>query len=598
MARDGRTGRARRGPRSALASRSEGPTAAQLLDEATAIVQRLGARSLSDAIDDARRHLQRLDSTPVRIVTLGGFRVFHDGEPIPPTAWQSRKARDLLKLLVSRLGRPIPHEQVCEVLWPDEPADRRSSRLSVTLSTLRGVLDPPAPTMQTSSCRPTVTTCRSTSTTSSSTSLGSSATPSGRCRRRRRRSRRSQPPRTAIRASSSTTIRTPTGPSAHARRRGAVPPGRPAPRGAARRRGELERAGHLYLRLLQRDPYDEAAHLALVRVLDRAGHRGEARRAYRTYSARMDELDVEPPPIRPDADGPSASVPGQGTRRADLNNSEGDPKAAVHSRGVETFVVRIWQPADDESEAGLHGTVEYVRSATACLLRSGRADDDHRIGVGGSPAVGGRPPVPGGNRPVTHRGGGWAHLGGRWAPIPPAFGDGTRTVWTMDPEAVTLEASGSHHAVIAGLREHGPVCWVPALGAWMVIGREVAVEVMRDTERFTVDDPRFSTARVVGPSMLSLDGQQHRRHRSPFVAAFRPSAVTETYGPRIEAEARRLVDRIAPRTLPISPPRWLRRSPPSPRWWRSVWNRSAPSTARLVPADRRRHRAGFARDRG
>ena len=58
--------------------------------------------------------------------------------------------------------------------------------------------------------------------------------------------------------------------------------------------GELERAGHLYLRLLQRDPYDEAAHLALVRVLDRAGHRGEARRAYRAYSARMAELDVEP----------------------------------------------------------------------------------------------------------------------------------------------------------------------------------------------------------------------------------------------------------------------------------------------------------------
>jgi DNA-binding SARP family transcriptional activator len=58
--------------------------------------------------------------------------------------------------------------------------------------------------------------------------------------------------------------------------------------------GELDRAGHLYLRLLQRDPYDEAAHLALVRVLDRAGHRGEARRAYRSYSARMAELDVEP----------------------------------------------------------------------------------------------------------------------------------------------------------------------------------------------------------------------------------------------------------------------------------------------------------------
>ena len=32
---------------------------------------------------------------------------------------------------------------------------------------------------------------------------------------------------------------------------------------------------------------------------------------------------------------------------------------------------------------------------------------------------------------------------------------------------------------------------------------------MRDAETFTVDDPRFTTAQVVGPSMLSLDGAEH-----------------------------------------------------------------------------------------
>jgi hypothetical protein len=32
---------------------------------------------------------------------------------------------------------------------------------------------------------------------------------------------------------------------------------------------------------------------------------------------------------------------------------------------VETFVVRIWQPADDVDTTGLHGTVEYVRGATS-----------------------------------------------------------------------------------------------------------------------------------------------------------------------------------------------------------------------------------------
>ena len=45
---------------------------------------------------------------------------------------------------------------------------------------------------------------------------------------------------------------------------------------------------------------------------------------------------------------------------------------------------------------------------------------------------------------------------------------------------------------------------------------------MRDAATFTVDDPRFSTAQVIGPSMLSLDGAEHARHRAPFVAPFRP----------------------------------------------------------------------------
>ena len=54
----------------------------------------------------------------------------------------------------------------------------------------------------------------------------------------------------------------------------------------------------------------------------------------------------------------------------------------------------------------------------------------------------------------------------------------------------------------------------------MITGRGAAVEVMRDPQRFTVDDPRFSTAQVIGPSMLSTDGERHDRHRSPFTDRF------------------------------------------------------------------------------
>ncbi|HEU5027834.1 MAG TPA: cytochrome P450, partial [Spirillospora sp.] len=60
------------------------------------------------------------------------------------------------------------------------------------------------------------------------------------------------------------------------------------------------------------------------------------------------------------------------------------------------------------------------------------------------------------------------------------------------------------HPLLARLRAAEPVSWLPALGGWLVTSRDLAQRVMRDAAAFTVDDPRFSTARVVGPSMLSL----------------------------------------------------------------------------------------------
>jgi len=62
------------------------------------------------------------------------------------------------------------------------------------------------------------------------------------------------------------------------------------------------------------------------------------------------------------------------------------------------------------------------------------------------------------------------------------------------------------HPVLARLRAAEPVSWLPVLGGWLVTSRELALRLLRDSAAFTVDDPRFSTARVVGPSMLSLDG--------------------------------------------------------------------------------------------
>src|SRR6476646_1670797 len=109
-----------------------------------------------------------------------------------------------------------------------------------------------------------------------------------------------------------------------------------------------------------------------------------------------------------------------------------------------------------------------------------------------------------------------------------------------DPSAgasVTLaQLEADPHPVLARLRAQAPVAWVEALGGWLVTRRDLVLEVMRDAATFTVDDPRFSTARVVGPSMLSRDGAEHARHRDPFARASRLRRVRDELSAFVTAE--------------------------------------------------------------
>jgi cytochrome P450 len=113
--------------------------------------------------------------------------------------------------------------------------------------------------------------------------------------------------------------------------------------------------------------------------------------------------------------------------------------------------------------------------------------------------------------------------------------------------AVTLaELDEDPHTLLARLREHEPVSWVPALDGWLVTRHDLALTAMRDAATFTVDDPRFSTAQVIGPSMLSLDGDEHARHRASFIGPFRPGSVREQFGDAVTGETRRLLDQLEP----------------------------------------------------
>ena len=80
----------------------------------------------------------------LQIRLLGPFEVWRDGQLLPPDAWPSRKACQLLKILVTCRQRAVASEELIEWLWPDlNPGSARNS-LWVAVSHLRRVLEPEA----------------------------------------------------------------------------------------------------------------------------------------------------------------------------------------------------------------------------------------------------------------------------------------------------------------------------------------------------------------------------------------------------------------------------------------------------------------------
>jgi ATP/maltotriose-dependent transcriptional regulator MalT/DNA-binding SARP family transcriptional activator len=234
------------------------------------------------------------------IVTLGRFAVALGGERVPASAWQSRKARDLLKLLVGRRGRPITREAAAESLWPGEAPGPLANRLSVALSTLRKVLDPdrshPADYFIAADSQSlalaldhvTVDVVEFLELATDGLSIAAEGD------------------RDAARAKLRGAEKLYTGDfleedlyedwavdCREAARSAALEISRLLARSAAES-GDDEAASRHLRRLLERDPYDEDAWIALVGAQSRLRRYGEARRQHAIYARRMAELDVAP----------------------------------------------------------------------------------------------------------------------------------------------------------------------------------------------------------------------------------------------------------------------------------------------------------------
>lgn len=282
----------------ALARLAAGPSAQVAAERAMRQLRALGVRVSASGAAGLLRFAAPDADSGIEIRALGGFQLLRDGSVVPPSAWQSRKARDLLKILVTRRGRPVPRETLAAMLWPDEESDALAARLSVALSTVRTVLDPDRRSAAD----------RFISADASAVSLrvdrvridvelflaGADAA-------------FALPPERAGEARDLLE-------TAEALYAGDLLEEDPyvdwavALREEARAvyirvaqsladladgRGDTDSAAHHLLRVLARDPYDERAHLRLIGVLTAGGRHGEARRAYRAYAARMEEIGVE-----------------------------------------------------------------------------------------------------------------------------------------------------------------------------------------------------------------------------------------------------------------------------------------------------------------
>lgn len=236
----------------------------------------------------------------VAIVALGRFAVLRSGEPVPMTAWQSRKARDLLKVLVARRGHPVTRDAAAQALWPDEDPGPLGNRLSVALSTIRKVLDPdrrhPPDYFLVADARTIA--LRPDRVGVDLTEFLAAADEGIDLMAKGEGAAAAAPLRRAWQLYAGDFLEEDLyedwAVEAREEARSRVVMVLRLLARLAAGHGDDESAGQYLGQLLEREPYDEDAWLALIAGQQRLRRHGEARRRYAAYARRMGELDVVP----------------------------------------------------------------------------------------------------------------------------------------------------------------------------------------------------------------------------------------------------------------------------------------------------------------
>jgi DNA-binding SARP family transcriptional activator len=244
----------------------------------------------------------REEESGVAIRSLGAFRLFRDGVPVPVTAWQSKKARTLLKILVARRGRSTPRDLLMEALWPEQDPARLANRLSVALATVRAVLDPQKrrpPEHFVTADKDSIRLDLEHVTVDVEEFLRRANEGLALIRRPPDEGAGALAEAEALYIGDFLEEDLYEDWAADLREEARATYMAVARALALRSHeaGDHDTAIRYYLHVLEKDSWDEEAHLILVSSLERAGRHGEARRHYRTYASRMGELDLPAAPF-------------------------------------------------------------------------------------------------------------------------------------------------------------------------------------------------------------------------------------------------------------------------------------------------------------
>lgn len=261
-------------------------------ERADRLVERMSADSLSTPRAATR---DESADTPdrARIGVLGAFEVVSAEGTV--ANWTSRKARNLLGILVAARGAPVARETIMNTLWPGESPELLANRFSVALAAVRRALDPARANplhhyVRTDGVVVQLRASRLTIDVERFLALARAAIEAARSGAADAESRLAE---------------------ALAECRGDAFADEPYAEWAEHLRQECrgvfselsrllarfasDRADHLLAANLHRqvlsiDPYDENAHLGLVAALERMGVHGQARASRRVYESRMSEL--------------------------------------------------------------------------------------------------------------------------------------------------------------------------------------------------------------------------------------------------------------------------------------------------------------------